>query len=374
MLGVSHLLISGTATSLFLGTASPTIIAMGAIAGLLPDIDISTSPAGRVLPWVSSFFEKRMPHRSCTHSLVASAVVAAVAYGVVLGVSDRFLNLAHAVSIGYFFGWFADCFTRGGVEMFYPNPVRCVCPGNRNLRLRTGSNAEYFVLVVLVAIALAVFNINNSGGLFTQFNRLIASTSGVQHIYNDSGSTHLIKANIKGVRTSDRAPVQGNYTIIQSHGSGFIVQSSTGKIYKAGTEADAQILVEEITADVGKPAITNIESLTLEDEELGSAIAQFNRAGAFVFVSGQLTIDDPDSAKLVSDPYQFSFIRAAGGSVTLEAAPLDAVTSRLGEQFAIGVLQIRIINAQTTASTSLQSAAAQKRESDQIKSRNNTWG
>jgi inner membrane protein len=54
---------------------------------------------------------------------------------------------------------------------------------------------------------------------------------------------------------------------------------------------------------------------------LGSAIAQFNRAGAFVFVSGQLTIDDPDSAKLVSDPYQFSFIRAAGGSVTLEAAP-----------------------------------------------------
>ncbi len=211
------------------------------------------------------------------------------------------------------------------------------------------------MLVVLVAIALAVFNINNSGGLFTQFNRLIASTSGVQHIYNESGSTHLIKANIKGVRTSDRAPIMGNYTIIQSHGSGFIVQSSTGEIYKAGTEPDAQILVEEITADVGKPAITNIESLTLEDEELGSAIARFNRAGAFVFVSGQLSIDDPDSAKLASDPYQFSFIRAAGASVTLEAAPLDAVTYRLNEQFATGQLQIRIINAQATTSSNSQS-------------------
>jgi inner membrane protein len=66
-----------------------------------------------------------MPHRSCTHSLVASAVVAAVAYGVVLGVSDRFLNLAHAVSIGYFFGWFADCFTRGGVDVLsQPSQVR----------------------------------------------------------------------------------------------------------------------------------------------------------------------------------------------------------------------------------------------------------
>jgi inner membrane protein len=317
---------------------------MGAIAGLLPDIDISTSPAGRVLPWVSSFFEKRMPHRSCTHSLAASGAIAIVGYGVAL-FYPSFINLVHALNIGYFFGWFADCFTRGGVEMFYPNPVRCVCPGNRNLRLRTGSNAEYFVLVVLIAIALAVFNINNSGGLFTQFNRLIASPSGVQHIYNESGSTHLIRANIKGVRTSDRAPVIGNYTIIQSHGNGFIVQSSTGEIYKVGTETDAQILVEEITADVGKPAITNIESLTLEDEELGSAIAQFNRVGAFVFVSGQLTIDDPDSGKLASDPYQFSFIRQAGESVTLEAAPLNVVTSRLGEQFATGQLQIRIINA-----------------------------
>lgn len=84
MLGISHLLISGTATSLLLGTASPTVIAVGAIAGLLPDIDISTSPAGRVFPWVSSYFESKMPHRSCTHSLVASGVVCAVGYGVAL--------------------------------------------------------------------------------------------------------------------------------------------------------------------------------------------------------------------------------------------------------------------------------------------------
>ncbi|MEH2068669.1 MAG: metal-dependent hydrolase [Nostoc sp.] len=178
MLGLSHLLISGTATSLLLRTASPTIIAVGAIAGLLPDIDVSTSPAGRVLPWVSAFFETRMPHRSCTHSLVASGAIAVTGYGAAL-FNPSFINLVHALSIGYFFGWFADVFTRGGVEMFWPSPVRCVCPGNRNLRLRTGSNAEYFVLIILIAIALATFNINNSGGVLTQFNRLIASPSGV---------------------------------------------------------------------------------------------------------------------------------------------------------------------------------------------------
>lgn len=82
MLGISHMLISGTVTSLILGTASPTIIATGAIAGLLPDIDISISPAGRMLPWISTLFERKMPHRSCTHSLVASGVIAAASYAI----------------------------------------------------------------------------------------------------------------------------------------------------------------------------------------------------------------------------------------------------------------------------------------------------
>ncbi|MCW5319020.1 metal-dependent hydrolase [Nostoc sp. KVJ3] len=343
MLGISHLLISGTATSLLLGTASPTIIAVGAIAGLLPDIDISTSPAGRVLPWISRFFESRMPHRSCTHSLVASGAIAIAGYTAAL-FNPSFLNLAHALSVGYFFGWFADVFTRGGVEMFWPSPVRCVCPGNRNLRLRTGSNAEYFILILLIAIALGTFSVNNSGGILTQFNRLIASPSGVQHIFNESGSTHLIKANIKGVRTGDRSKVNGQYLIIQVQGTGFLVQSDDGRIYKASTEPDSQIFLEEITADVGKPAITNIEALTLEDEPIGSAIAQFNRTGAMVFVTGQLTVDGLETSGLPRDPYQFPTIKATDTSITLEAAPLAIVQSKLGEEFATGQLQVRVIN------------------------------
>jgi inner membrane protein len=344
MLGISHLLISGTATSLLLGTANPTIIAVGAIAGLLPDVDISTSPAGRVLPWVSAFFESRMPHRSCTHSLVASGVVAAISYGLAL-FNPRLINLVHALNIGYTFGWFADIFTRGGVEMFWPSPVRCVCPGNRDLRLRTGSNAEYFVLVMLVAIALFTFNINNSGGLLTQFNRLIAAPSGVQKIYNESGSTHLIKANVKGVRTSDRSRVVGQFLIVQSQGTGFLLQDDEKRIYKASTEPDAQIFLEEIIADVGKPAITNIEIATLEDEPIGPVLDKFNRAGAMVFVTGQLSVDTLDGVTLPRDPYQFPCIRSSSDTnITLEAAPLSIVQKALGEEFATGQLQVRVIN------------------------------
>ncbi|NJL64805.1 MAG: metal-dependent hydrolase [Methylacidiphilales bacterium] len=350
MLGVSHLLISGTATSLFLGTASPTIIITGAIAGLLPDIDISISPAGQVFPWVSRYLEQRMPHRSCTHSLLASLLIAIASYGMAL-FQPSFINLVHAINVGYFFGWFADAFTRGGVQMFFPAKVKCVCPGNRNFRLRTGSNAEYFVLIVLMAVALAVFNINNSGGMLTQFNRLIASSSGVETIYNESGATNLIKAQIKGVRGGDRSKVEGDYLIIQTHGAGFIVQSSKGEIYKVGTEAGSQIITERITADVGKAAITNIESVSLEEEQLAEILTPFNRVGAMVFVSGQLSVDDAESIKREQDPYQFPYMRVSGESVNLEAAPLARVMEKLGEQFATGNLQIRIINAQTTTTS-----------------------
>lgn len=352
MLGPSHLLISGTATSLILGTANPAIILVGAIAGLLPDVDISTSPAGRVLPWISRYFERRFPHRSCTHSLIASGAIAIFTYGSTFFLGDKLLPLAHALTIGYFFGWFADVFTRGGVEMFYPSSTRCVCPGNRNFRLRTGSNAEYGVLTALAALAFLVFSINSNGGLFTQFNRLIASPSGVEHIYNELGATHLIVAHIKGVRSSDRSRVLGDYMIVQAHGQGFLVQSSSGQIYKAGTEPDAQIITEEITADVSKPAITNIEPLVLNEEPLLEKLLPFNRAGAMVFVSGQISVDDPESIQLIQDPHQFLTIRPSeSGNIALEAAPLATIQQILGDQFAQGQLQVRSINAQATAST-----------------------
>jgi inner membrane protein len=344
MLGISHLLISGTAASLLLGTADPSVVLVGAIAGLLPDVDISTSPAGRLLPWVSGYFESTMPHRSCTHSLFASAVVAIGAYTAILLISPKLLIFGHALSIGYFFGWFADCFTRGGVEMFWPSPVRCVCPSNRNLRLRTGSSAEYFVLVILIAIALFTFTVNTNGGLFNQFNRLIASTSGVVQIYNQSGSTHKIMANIKGVRAGDRVKVDGRFLIIQSYGQGFIVlDPTTNKLYKASTEPDSQIIVEQITADIGTNAVNTIENIFLEDQPIGEAIAKFNRTGAMVFVSGQLTVEDFDTSIIPRDPYQFPFIQATSTSITLEAAPLQTVIKFLGDEFTTGSLQVRSI-------------------------------
>ena len=96
---LTHLAISGLMTSLLVGTADPLAVGMGAIAGLLPDVDISKSPAGRVLFPISSFLEKRFPHRSCTHSILASVAIGSVVYGLAYS-SVISWGLAHAIEIG----------------------------------------------------------------------------------------------------------------------------------------------------------------------------------------------------------------------------------------------------------------------------------
>lgn len=356
MMGITHMTIGATATSLILQSANVTLVAAGAVATLLPDVDTSRSPAGRVFPWISRWLEGRFPHRSCTHSLVASGVIALSTYPAALWLNLP-LGLIHAVNIGYFAGWFADMFTRNGVEMLYPSSTRWVVPGNRNFRLSTNSPAEYGLLVVLMAIAVFCFNVNANGGIMTQFNRLIASPTGVEQLYNQKGSNHLMVAHLKGVRASDKAPVQADFWIIQSHGEGFIVQGADGAIYKAGTEPDVQIIAEKITADAGSVAAITIDPVKLNDQEVLATLEPFNRPGVMVFVTGQITIDDPEglAETLFVDPQQFPFIRAAGASATLELAPLAIVQQVLGEQFATGQLAIKSIYAQPQASTTVGS-------------------
>ncbi len=348
MLGITHLTIGALSTCLVLQTAAPTTIAIGAIASLLPDVDTSVSPAGRALPWLSCWLERQMPHRSCTHSVFASFVVALATYPLALWLKLP-LNPIHAVNIGYFVGWYADSFTKTGVEMFWPDPSRWVIPRNRKYRLATGSRAEWTVLLILVPLTLLVFQMNYSGGIEHAFNRMLATSTGVLEVYNKVGGSHLVTVHIKGVRQSNRAPILGDYLLIEPHGKQFIVQSQTGELYQAGTsETDCQILVEQITADPGAAATIDVESVTLELDSLGSKLDKFNRLHAMVFVTGELSIDNADAlSHVVGNPYEFRSIKADVGKVVFDTAPLQQVIRQLGNELGTGNLFIRSIYVQS---------------------------
>ena len=118
---------------------------------------------------------------------------------------------------------------------------------------------------------------------------------------------------------------------------------SPERIALAGIPAVPQIVIEQITADVSTPAITTIESVFVEDQVIGEAIAKFNRTNTNVFISGDLSVEDFDTSVLPRDPYQFKFIEASPSNIKLEAAPLKTVIKFLGDEFASGSLQVRSI-------------------------------
>ena len=341
MMTITHLLASATVTGAFLGTTQPEIILCGAIAGLLPDIDISTSPIGRILTPISRFLETRLAHRSATHSIIASALLGVISYGLAFKFGFN-LGFIHALNIGYFSGWFLDCFTKSGVEMFYPSPIRCVCPGNRNLRISTGSPPEYWLVTFLAAIAIWLFQVNDSGGLMREFNRLIAAPSGVVELYNEQGGTNIIYANLQGVYASDRTPVKGRYPILGASGNDFIIESD-GTLQKAGNDPDSTIITNRITGEVGETAIIETQAIALNEDDL-KPLVKFSEKRAYI--TGIIQIDDPESLQLLPNPREYQSISLSGNNVTLSYAPIDKVVTLLSDQLLTGNLSIKVFNVQ----------------------------
>lgn len=334
---ITHLLTSSLATGILLGTTQPEVLLVGAIAGLLPDIDISTSPIGRILRPVSSFFEKRMAHRSATHSLIASLIVAVVTYGLTL----KFLfnvNYIHALNIGFFAGWFLDCFTKSGVEMFYPLPVRCVCPGNRNLRISTASPQEYVLVSILTLITIGIFHINSNEGLIPYFNRIIGAPSGVMELYNEKGGSYIINAEVDGVYASDRSRVKSNFQIIDTSGNDFILLANDGSIHKAGSDPEASLITQRITGKTGKNVKVLVKTETFIDGDINNLIPYMNQQA---YTTGTITVDDPEIIILSPKPREYQSINLSGNTVTFTSTPISETITTLHDQIITGSLLIK---------------------------------
>jgi inner membrane protein len=356
---LTHLAISGLMTSLMVGTADPLVVSVGAIAGLLPDVDLSKSPAGRILFPISSFLEKRFPHRSCTHSILASIVVGAVVYGLAYG-SVISWRLAHAIEIGYTFGYLVDLITKSGIQLFFPTTLRCVVPGNRNLRLSTGSNWEYGILVLVVAALLLVLNINTHGGMGFTFNEILATPRGVQELMNQKGNSHQIIVHIDGVRTFDRSRINGDFAVIeQKDANTFIVtpqlpilnsQFSTlnsPELYQVSNRPDMghQIVSERITGKVGRKITTRIESVTWVDEEILPKLNQMidRYPKAMMYLTGSIDIDDPEQISIQAKPQQLATAIKQGRKLEFNSCSLTVALNLLREQWGSGQVRIRVV-------------------------------
>ena len=150
--------IASAGTSLILGTADPLLLGLSIIGSQLPDIDTTTSTIGKIFFPISSWIEDRYPHRTITHSLLATASLTVVSFLVCFLLGDINLKLAIALPLGHLLACFSDTFTQQGVQLFYPEPVWAISVSNPRRRLKTGGAGELWVLGIAIASQCAERN------------------------------------------------------------------------------------------------------------------------------------------------------------------------------------------------------------------------
>ena len=187
MLSITHAAIATCATSLIIGTSDPMVLLASAIASQLPDVDTTKSYTGLVLYPIARWFEERFSHRGVTHSFLATAVVTAVTAPIALWFSWQ---MWAGLSLGYFFGWFSDVFTKSGVAAFYPSNSRLVIPGNPKARLSTGSSGEYWVLSIAIALLIISVQFISNGGVSELFQKsFFRDSETAADIFKKEGAT-----------------------------------------------------------------------------------------------------------------------------------------------------------------------------------------
>jgi inner membrane protein len=326
MLTLTHLSISAVATAGILGTTDPIAISIGAIAGILPDIDVTKSPAGRIFFPISKYLEKHFTHRSFTHSILASAIVAIVAYTFCYFGLLQWLY-GHSIAIGFTFGYLADLITKSGVQLFYPSRVRCVIPGNRNYRIATGSNPEYALLICSIALLFLILNINSRGGASFTVNQFLATPRGVQELLADKGRSNQIIATIEGSNNSDRSQVNNKFLVLEQTGvNSFLVApiDKLNQIYEVSNKPDSgQIFAKKIVASLGDKIDFQYRRVLFQDEEIQPRLRSIDNERAQVFLKGWLTIEDAEELTIEPESDRYQSITKKGSKLELNFCPLD---------------------------------------------------
>ncbi len=339
MMAITHAAIATAGTSLILGTANPFSFGLALLGSQLPDIDTSTSLIGQILFPISHWIEDRYPHRTITHCLLATGFIGVVS--VLLGY--YFLGNLWAfiaLPLGHLLSCFSDCFTRQGVQLFYPHPAWAISVSNPRRRLKTGSAAELWVLAGATALLIVGFNLANDGGITQKVSQQLGLKDGLIEVYNENAASHHVMAEIKGVKASDRSPVSGKFLILGTEGSEFIVTDGEG-VYKT----NEQIIISKLNTTVGETATTNIQTLTFDDEDAVEPLKQLNNSyqNAAIYLTGNLTIDFPEEVKIKIEPEEYTVIELTGSSLKFSWCPIEEALSYLKDQYAIGTLTAKII-------------------------------
>ncbi len=339
MLSITHAAIAVSAASLTfgLGTNDPVALGLALLGSQLPDLDTTTSTIGQICFPLSNWIEDNFPHRTITHSLLATACLAAIALPI--GYYFDHLVTAAVLPFGHLVACVSDTFTKKGVQLFYPMPLYAAAGLNPRRRIKTGGAAEFWVLAIAVTILIFSIWINNNGGIFHSLGQNLSLESAVVKTYNENAATNHVYAEIEGFWASDRSNADGRYLILGNQGKEFIVTDGEA-VYKTGTD----IIKSKVKTVIGDESANIVRKISFDDEQTTDRLNQLKEKypANLIVVSGELTIDLPD--KIADNVTSHKRFKLSSNNLIFNNCLLDNAIAVLEGQYAIGSVEVMVIS------------------------------
>jgi inner membrane protein len=208
-------------------------------------------------------------------------------------------------------------------------------------------------------VAIAIINLNTSGGILKAFNQTLGLSSGAVEIVAAEQNQYLLMAQIKGRNTLTQQEVQGQFEVVQPlTQTDLLVKDNQGRLYRAGETQGSQILISQVQVQRQRTVKQSVREIRLEDEAITDALSQLpqsefptERLSQRTYISGLLTVQDAEDLVPPNYPDRFNSIRVQPGSgiasVHLEAASPAEIVRVLGDYSASGSLIVRSIHVQS---------------------------
>jgi membrane-bound metal-dependent hydrolase YbcI (DUF457 family) len=246
-------------------------IAVAAIASQIPDIDSTSSAIGAMVYPLARWLEAS-GHRGFTHSFLFCGLLSAGVFALAVYYLGN-QSWGVATAIGLFSSVVADCFTKQGVQLFWPWRVWCVVGLNPNRRLKSGSLGEYWIILLCGLVLAVSFQLRGLSGIALN---LPSNSSEIFLQY----PTYCISAKVKAQLNSDRSIVSGQYLAI-----------AIGTFWRPGeliSSRNSSLLSVSYKAveDCGVSA-----QVVAFNEENSSLLQKF--VGTYSFVFGSIAADEP---------------------------------------------------------------------------------
>jgi inner membrane protein len=293
---------------------APAEALVAATGALIPDLDKRASYVGRLVAPLAGWIEHQFGHRTVTHSLLAQLVVGLLLWPL----------LPFGVWLALLAGWvshsLADMMTPSGVCWFWPARVRCILPGNHELRIEELSGRELGFAACMAAACFPLLVWAGSGaGTSGLIRAALGRIEAARQQYDASKGTHAWRLAIEGRDNRSFADIAGTYPIRGPwQADGFILDAPAGPVSVCQGQA-CDWYAESAVLERGAPeriSVRQVQVGRLSGRELAGLLQPLAEAGTVYLIGtvrSRAVQDDPPT------------VAVSGETVTLRYATFEAL-------------------------------------------------